>query len=66
MCIKKIRTKKAGFYQKYEQCFSQTKNIQNIVKNTLQNKIKEIKKKTNLLQNILAQVQRERNHLKEG
>ena len=37
---------------------SQTKKIQNIVKNILQNKIDHIKKNTNLLQNILAQVKK--------
>ena len=37
---------------------SQTKKIQNIVKNILQNMIKQIKKNTNLLQNILAQVKK--------
>ena len=37
---------------------SQTKKIQNIVKNILQNKIEQIKKNTNLLQNILAQVKK--------
>ena len=45
---------------------SQTKKIQNIVKNTLQNKIEQIKKNTNLLQNILVQVKKERDYLKEG
>ena len=39
---------------------SQTKKIQNIVKNILQNKIKQIKKNTNLLQNILAQVKKKK------
>ena len=34
--------------------------IQNIVKNILQNKIKQIKKNTNLLQNILAQVKKKK------
>ena len=37
---------------------SQTKKIQNIVKNILQNKIEQIKKNTSLLQNILAQVKK--------
>ena len=45
---------------------SQTKKIQNIVKNILQNKIEQIKKNTNLLQNILVQVKKERDYLKEG
>ena len=35
---------------------SQTKKIQNIVNNIFQNKIKQIKKNTNLLQNTLAHV----------
>ena len=44
---------------------SQTKEIQNIVKDILQNKIKQIKKNMNLLQNILAQVKKERDYLKK-
>ena len=44
---------------------SQTKKIQNIVKNIFQNKIEQIKKNTNLLQNILAQVKKERDYLKK-
>ena len=51
MHIERIRVKKG---QRTD--LSQTKKIQNIVKNILQNKIKRIKKNTNLLQNILAQV----------
>ena len=43
---------------------SQTKTIQNIVKNIFQNKIEQIKKNTNLLQNILGQVKK-RNRLFE-
>ena len=35
---------------------SQTKEIQNIVKDIFQNKIKQVEKNTNLLQNILTQV----------
>ena len=38
---------------------SQTKNIQNVVKNIFQNKIKQIKNNTKLLQNILTQVKKE-------
>ena len=38
----------------------QTKKIQNIVKNILQNKIEQIKNNTNLLQNILAQVKKKK------
>ena len=47
--IKRIRVKKGQSLE-----FSQTKKIQNIVKNIFQNKIEQIKKNTNLLQNILA------------
>ena len=39
---------------------SQTKKIQNIVKNIFQIKIEQIKKNTNLLQNILAQVKKKK------
>ena len=39
---------------------SQTKKIQNIVKNIFPNKIKKIKKNTNLLQNILMQVKKKK------
>ena len=39
---------------------SQTKKIQNIVKNILQNKKEQIKKNTNLLQNMLAQVNKKK------
>ena len=44
---------------------SQNKKIQNIVKNIFQNKIKQIKKNANLLQNTLALVKRERDCLKK-
>ena len=37
---------------------SKTKKIQNILKNILQNKIKHIEKKTNLLRNTLAHVKK--------
>ena len=47
------------------QDFFQTKKIQNIVKNILQNKIEQIKKNTNLRQNILPQVKKERDYLKK-
>ena len=40
--------------------FSQTKKIQNIVKNIFQNKIEGINKNTNLPQNILAQVKKKK------
>ena len=39
---------------------SQAKKIQNIVKNIFQNKIEQIKKNANLLQNILAQVKKKK------
>ena len=39
---------------------SKTKKMQNIVKNILQNKIKQVKKNTNLLQSILAQVKKKK------
>ena len=45
---------------------SQTKKIQNIVKNILQNKIQQIKKNTNLLQNILAQVKKRKRLFEKG
>ena len=44
---------------------SQTKKIQNIVKNIFQNKIKQIKKNANILQNTLAHVKRERDYLEK-
>ena len=43
---------------------SQTKKIQNIFKNIFQNKIKKVENNKNLLQNILAQVKKERDYLK--
>ena len=43
---------------------SQTKKLQNIVRNIFQNKIKQIKKNANLLQNILEHVKKERDYLK--
>ena len=45
---------------------SKTKKMQNIVKNILQNKIKQIKKKTNLLQCILAQVKKRKILFEKG
>ena len=45
---------------------SQTKKIQNIVKNVFQNKIKQIKKNTNLLQNILTQVKKRKILFEKG
>ena len=44
---------------------SQIKKIQNVVKNIFQNKIAQIKKNTNLPQNILAHVKKERDYLKK-
>ena len=58
--IRKIRVKKGKRTD-----LSQTKKIQNIVKNIAQNKISQIKKNTNLLQNILTQVRNERYYLKK-
>ena len=60
MHIGRIRVKKG---QKTN--LSQTKKIQNIVKNIFQNKIKQIKKNANLLQNTLAHVKKERDYLKK-
>ena len=45
---------------------SQTKRMQNIVNNILQNKIEQLKKNANLLQNILVQAKKkEKNCLKK-
>ena len=44
---------------------SQTKKLQNIVRNIFQNKIKQIKKNANLLQNTLEHVKKERDYLKK-
>ena len=55
MRIKKIRIKK-----RQRTNLSKTKKIQNIVKNISQNKIKQIKKNANLLQNTLAYVKRKK------
>ena len=44
---------------------SKTKEIQNTLKNILQNKIKHIEKKANLLRNTLANVKKERDYLKK-
>ena len=60
MQIGRIRVKKG---QKTN--LSQTKKIQNIVKTIFQNKIKQIKKNANLLQNTLAHVKKERDYLKK-
>ena len=50
MQIGRIRVKK-----RQRTSLSQTKKIQNIVRNIFQNKVEQIKNNTNLLQNILAQ-----------
>ena len=60
MHIGRIRVKKG---QRAD--LSQTKKIQNIVNNILQNKLEQIKKNTNLLKNILAQVKKGRDYLKK-
>ena len=61
MQIGRIRVKKGQ-----RTILSQTIKIQNIVKNTFQNKIKHIKKNANILQNTLAHVKKkERNSLKK-
>ena len=44
---------------------SRTKKMQNIVKNIFQNKIKQIKKNGNLLQNTLGNVRKEKDYLKK-
>ena len=60
MHIGRIRVKKGQRMNLF-----QTKKTKNIIKNIFQNKIKQIKKNTNLLQNILAQVKKERDYLKK-
>ena len=45
---------------------SQTKEIQNIVKDILQNKIKQIEKNANLLQNILTHVKERKRLFEKG
>ena len=61
MYIRRIRIKKG---QRTD--LSQTKEIQNIVKDILQNKIKQINKNINLLQNILEQVQKRKRLFEKG
>ena len=53
MQIRRMRVKKG---QRTD--LSQTEEVQNIVKDVLQNKIKQIKKNTNLLQNKLTQMKK--------
>ena len=60
MQIGRIRVKK-----EQRRNISQIKKIQNVVKNIFQNKIEQIKKNTNLPQNILAHVKKERDYLKK-
>ena len=61
MQIGRIRVKKG---QKTN--LSQTKKIQNIVKNIFQNKIKQIKKNANLLQNTLGHVKKRKRLFQKG
>ena len=58
--IRKIRVKKGKTMD-----LSQTKKIQNRQKNVFQNKIKQIKKNANLLQNTLAHVKKKKDYLKK-
>ena len=58
--IRKIQVKKGKRTD-----LSQTKKIQNIVKDIVQNKTKQIKKNTNLPQNILAEVKKEKDYLEK-
>ena len=55
MYIGRIRVKKGRRTD-----LSETKKIRNIVQNVFDNKIEQIKKNTNLLQNILAQVKQKK------
>ena len=59
--IGRIRAKKGQ-----RKNLSQTKKIQNIVKNIFQNKIKQIKKNANLLQNTLAIVKKRKRLFQKG
>ena len=61
MQIGRIRVKKRQRIN-----ISQTKKIQNIVKNIYQNKIKQIKKNANLLQNTLAHVKKRKRLFEKG
>ena len=61
MQIGRIRAKK-----EQRTNLSQTKKIQNIVKNIFQNKIKQIKKNTNLLQNTLVHVKKRKRLFEKG
>ena len=61
MHIRRIRVKKG---QRTD--LSQTKEIQDIVKDIFQSKIKQIEKNTNLLQNILTQVKKRKRLFEKG
>ena len=61
MLIKRIRVKKGQRTN-----LSQTKKIQSIVKNVLQNKIKQIKKNADPLQNTLAHVEKRKRLFEKG
>ena len=61
MHIGRIRVKKG-----LKTDLSQTKKTQNIVKNTLKNKIEQVKKSTNLLQNLLAKVKKGKRLFEKG
>ena len=61
MRIERIRIK-----QRQKTNLSQTKKIQNIVKNIFQNKIKHIEKKPNLLRNTLAHVKKRKISFEKG
>ena len=61
MRIERIRIK-----QRQKTNLSQTKKIQNIVKNIFQNKIKHIEKKANLLRNTLAHVKKRKRLFEKG
>ena len=61
MDIRRTRVKKGQSTN-----LSQTKGIQNIIKDILQNKIKQVEKNTNLLQNILTQVRKRKRLFEKG
>ena len=61
MLIKRMRVKKGQRTN-----LSQTKKIQTIVKNIFQNKIKQIKKNADPLQNILAHVEKRKRLFEKG
>ena len=59
--IRKIRVRKGKRTD-----LSQTEKIQNIIKDIVQNKIKQTKKNTNLLQNILTLAKKRKILLEKG